>query len=80
MNFRSARHHQKNNQMILRVEGVQSRGEAEKLVGKKVTFKTEGGKEINGEIRAPHGDKGAVRALFEKGMPGQSLSKKVQIQ
>lgn len=80
MNFRSSRHRQVNNQMILKVEGVESKEEAEKLVGKSVTFTTDGGNEIKGNIRAAHGNKGVVRALFEKGMPGQSLTKKVNIE
>ncbi len=80
VNFRSARHHQTHNQMIIIADGVENRGKAEELVGKKVVYKTDGGKEIKGEVRAPHGNSGAFRALFEKGMPGQSISKKVQIQ
>ncbi|MGM5482163.1 MAG: 50S ribosomal protein L35ae [Nanobdellota archaeon] len=80
MNFRSARHHQKDNQMIISVEGIESKDEAAELVGKSVVFRTDGSKEIKGEIRAIHGNKGAVRALFEKGMPGQAISKKVEVQ
>ncbi len=79
MNFRSSRHRQVNNQMILKVDGVESKEEAEKLVGKSVTFTTDGGKEIKGEVRSAHGNKGAVRVLFEKGMPGQAITKKVSI-
>ncbi len=80
VNYRSARHHQKDNQMIIVTETSNSREDAEKLIGKKVIFKTETGKEITGEISASHGNKGAVRAIFEKGLPGQSLGKEVEIQ
>ncbi len=80
MNFRSSRHTQTCNQMIIMAEGVESKEKAEELIGKQVTFKTDGGKEIKGEVKAAHGNKGAVRALFEKGMPGQSITKKVEIQ
>ena len=31
------------------------------------------------EVRSAHGAKGAVRVLFEKGMPGQSLGTKVTV-
>lgn len=65
--------------MIISIEGVDSKEKAAELVGKSVVFKTDGGKEIKGEVRAAHGNKGAVRALFERGMPGQSISKKVEI-
>ena len=78
-NFRSSRHRQSNNQMILVIEGVNSRKDAEKLIGKKSVFTTESGKEISGEITSTHGNKGAVRAIFERGMPGQSLAKEVMI-
>ena len=77
--FRRSRHTQDNNQMIIGVEGIDSRDKASKLVGKKVTFKTPSGKEIKGEVRGAHGNSGAVRALFETGMPGQSLGAKVSI-
>lgn len=77
--FRRGRHHQYDNHMILVVEGSENRESAEKLVGKKVVFKSIKAV-INGEIVSAHGNKGAVRAIFEKGMPGQSLGKEVEIQ
>ena len=49
------------------------------LIGKKVIYKTKT-KEIKGEITALHGNKGAVRARFETGMPGQSLLREVIIE
>lgn len=79
MNFRSSVHRQTDNQMIIQVEGVDSKEEAEKLVGKEVVFTTDGGKEIKGKVSAPHGSKGTIRAIFERGMPGQSLAKPVKI-
>ncbi len=79
VNFRSAVHHQDDNQMIILPDGVDNREKAAKLVGKAVIFKTESGKEIKGKVSAPHGSKGAVRAIFERGMPGQSLAKQVSI-
>ncbi len=80
VNFRSSRHRQTDNQMVIRVEGVSSRKDALKLKGKRAVFKTETGKEIAGKVSSAHGNSGAVRVLFEKGMPGQSLSGKVEIQ
>jgi large subunit ribosomal protein L35Ae len=79
-NFRSARHHQYDNQMVIYPEGMESKDKAQALVGKKVIFKTETGKEIAGKVSSPHGSRGAVRAIFEKGMPGQSIGKPVEIQ
>ena len=78
-NFRRGRHTQTTNQMIILVDSVDNKEKAEKLVGKKVVWKSPAGKEITGEVRAAHGNKGAVRVLFEKGMPGQAVTTKVDI-
>ncbi len=80
MNFRQGRHTQTTNQMIVVVEGVDSKDKASKLVGKKVIFTTPSGKKITGEVRSAHGNSGALRVLFEKGLPGQSISRKVAIE
>ena len=66
--------------MVIKVPAVDTREKAEKLVGKQVVWKSPTGKEIKGAVKLPHGNKGAVRAIFERGMPGQSLSTKVSIQ
>lgn len=79
VNFRMARHHQKNNHMIISAEGIESRDEAEKLVGKDVVFKTQTGKDLAGKVASAHGNKGAIRVIFEKGMPGQALGKGVEV-
>jgi large subunit ribosomal protein L35Ae len=77
MNFRQGRHTQTTNQMIIQLPNIDNKDKAAKLVGKKVTFTTPGGKKIVGEVRSAHGNSGAVRVLFEKGLPGQSITKKV---
>ena len=77
-NFRRNRHTTSPNQMVVVVNGVTDKDAAQKLVGKKVTFDT-GKKEISGEIRSSHGNKGALRVLFETGMPGQAIGQKVSI-
>ena len=78
-NFRMARHHQKGNHMIIKPEGVSDKEKAKALVGKEVVWKSPGGKEIKGKIAKEHGGKGFVRAIFEKGMPGQSIGSSVEI-
>lgn len=79
VNFRMARHHQKNNHMIISTESINSRDEAQKLVGKEVVFKTETGKDLTGKVASAHGNKGAFRVIFERGMPGQALGKNVEV-
>ena len=73
---------QSKNQMVVEIEGVNSREDATKLVGKKVSWVAPGAKKttINGEVSSAHGGKGAVRVRFERGMPGQSLGTNVQLQ
>ena len=78
-NFRMGRHHQNDRQMIVVVKDMDKK-KAESLIGKKVVWKSPAGKEIKGEVSALHGNKGAVRVIFEKGMPGQCLGTKVKIE
>ncbi|MBU0957759.1 MAG: 50S ribosomal protein L35ae [Nanoarchaeota archaeon] len=61
--------------------GLSSREEAEKLVGKNVEWKSSGKepKVIKGKIAAAHGNKGIVRAIFERGLPGQAITTEVEI-
>ncbi len=79
VNFRSSRHRQYGNQMVIKVEGVDKRDKAGSLVGKAVVWKSPAGKELKGKIASVHGNSGAVRAVFETGMPGQSVGQKVEI-
>ncbi len=78
-NFRQSRHVQSGNQMILRVSGYDDKVKAKELIGKKVTWKSPAGKEINGKVTLTHGNKGAVRVHFETGMPGQSVASQVDV-
>ena len=75
VNFRRGRTIQHENQVILKVEGVSDKEAAAKLVGKEVKYLCVGKnkKEIVGKISSAHGNKGAVRVLFERGIPGQAL-------
>ena len=77
--YRKGRHNQTVNQMILKINEVKTKEDAKKLIDKKVIWKTPSGKEMEGKITNAHGNTGAVRAYFEKGLPGQSIGKKVII-
>jgi len=78
VNFRRSMHTTSTNQMVIAIDGVDSLDKARELVGKKVAYNT-GKKDIQGEIKSSHGNKGAVRVLFETGMPGQAIGKKVKV-
>ena len=78
-NFKRGRTTQTTNQMIVVVKGIEKKDKAKELVGKRVVWKSPADKEINGEVRSAHGNNGAIRVLFEKGMPGQAIGEKVNI-
>ena len=61
--------------------GAKNRDEAEKFVGKEVVWTSTGKekKQIKGNIASPHGNKGLVRAIFEKGLPGQAVATEVEV-
>ncbi|MEK6820753.1 MAG: 50S ribosomal protein L35ae [Nanoarchaeota archaeon] len=59
--------------------GMTNRAEAEKLAGKNVEWKSPAGKVIKGKISGAHGNKGLVRAIFERGLPGQAVTTPVEI-
>jgi len=59
--------------------GLQSREEAKKYAGKEVVWKSPAGKEIRGKISDAHGNKGLVRAIFEKGLPGQAITTEIEV-
>ncbi len=78
--FRRGRRTQKMNHMIVQINDSDNREKAAKLVGKAVVWKSPAGKEIKGKVASAHGNSGAIRVIFEKGLPGQSLSGKVEVQ
>lgn len=80
VNFRRGRTRQTTNHMIVSSNSVDSKEKAAKLVGKKAVWKSPAGKEINGKVASAHGNKGAVRIIFETGMPGQAIGQKVNIE
>lgn len=80
--FRGSIHSRVGNQLIIKVDGASKRADVLKLVGKKVVWKNPVGKqkkELKGEVRSAHGNTGAIRVLFETGMPGQCLGTEVEI-
>lgn len=64
---------------LIEIEGSDSRDKAKKFVGKEVVWTSPAKLEIKGKIAAAHGNKGVVRAIFEKGLPGQSIGTEVKI-
>ena len=77
--FRRGRHTIHERHFLIEIAGTSTREGAEKFVGKEVQWKSPAGKIINGRISAAHGNKGIVRAIFEKGLPGQAVTTDVEI-
>ena len=76
--FRRSLKHLHMRHFILDV-GAKSKEEAQKFAGKEVKWKSEAGKIIAGKISSAHGNKGLVRAIFEKGLPGQAMNTEVEV-
>jgi large subunit ribosomal protein L35Ae len=79
-NFRGGKHTKSDNHMIIYLPNVMNRETAQKYLNKKVIWTTQTGKQITGTIVNLHGNKGAVRVIFERGMPGQSVGTIVEVQ
>jgi len=60
--------------------GFKNKEEASKSKGKEVEWKSPAGKIIKGKISSSHGNKGLVRAIFEKGLPGQAIGTAVELE
>lgn len=76
--FRRSRHRIKERHYLLDL-GATNREEAKKLAGKHVQWKSPAGKVISGKVSDAHGNKGIVRAIFEKGLPGQAILTEVEV-
>ncbi len=77
--FRRGRKTYHKRHFLIEVQGSKSKKDAEKLVGKQLEWKSPAGKIIRGKITAAHGNKGIVRAIFEKGLPGQAITTEVEV-
>ncbi|HDJ96596.1 MAG TPA: 50S ribosomal protein L35ae [Candidatus Aenigmarchaeota archaeon] len=79
VSFRRGRHTQNTRHVLIKVDGIDSREKATELIGKEVVWTSPSGKEIKGKVASPHGKKGVIRVIFEKGLPGQALGTEVKI-
>ena len=77
--FRRGRHTYKPRHFLIEIENVDNKEKTKSFIGKEVIWKSPSGKEIKGKITLPHGNKGVVRAIFEKGLPGQAIGTEVEI-
>ena len=80
--FRGSRRRKKGNQLIVIVPSVDSADKAKSYVGKSAIWVAPGKNKttIKGKVSATHGNSGALRVIFERGLPGQSLGQEVKIE
>lgn len=76
--FRKGRHTIHEKHYLLDI-GLDSRDSAKKMSGKEVVWTSPAGKKIKGKISDAHGNNGLVRAIFEKGLPGQAITTDVEV-
>jgi len=79
VNFRRSRTTYTARHFIIQPDNVETKDKALKLVGKEVEWKNPEGTVIKGKVASAHGCKGCVRAIFERGLPGQAVATKVSI-
>ena len=79
--FRRGRKTFKPRHFLIEVEDFNKREDAKGLVGKKVVWTSTGenSKKIEGVVSSAHGNKGVIRAIFERGLPGQAIGTPVEI-
>lgn len=79
--FRRGKHTVHEKHFLIEVPKIENREQAGKLVGKEVTWISPGKlkKTIIGRVSAPHGNRGVVRVIFERGLPGQAIGTEVEI-
>ncbi|MDO8623369.1 MAG: 50S ribosomal protein L35ae [archaeon] len=77
--FRRGRRTITEKHFLIEVDGTDNMEKADKLVGKSVEWTSPAGKIIKGKIASHHGNKGVIRAIFEKGLPGQAIGTPVEI-
>lgn len=79
VSFRRSRRRQNTGQIILKVENITSKEKTKDVIGKTVIWRSPAGKEIKGKISNYHGNSGNVRAILERGVPGQAIGEEVEI-
>lgn len=78
MNYRIGIREQTSRECLIQFENMTSSAQAGQLLGKKVLWKSQT-KKRTGKIIDFHGNNGAVRVRFKKGLPGQALGTTVEL-
>lgn len=87
LGFKRSRANQYESCPLVRIEGVNTRKDAEFYAGKRVAYVYKGTTVKNGhkyrivwgKVRRPHGNNGVVRTKFAKNLPPQSFGRRVRV-
>jgi large subunit ribosomal protein L35Ae len=77
-NYRIGIRTQSSRECLVQFAGVDSAAQTGPLMGQKVVWKGEN-KNLIGKIVGFHGNNGAVRVKFKRGVPGQALGTPVEL-
>ncbi len=64
---------QRNNQILLQIDNVQSKDNALKYIGKKISWISPSRRKFTGRITGLHGGSGTVKVTMKKGLPSLAI-------
>ena len=76
--YRGGLHTQRNKQILLTIEHVDTRDKAAQYIGRNVVWRSPTGNPLIGKITRVHGRRGVVRARFRKGLPGHAVGAELE--
>ena len=79
VSYRCGKRTQRNKQILIRIEGVNSRSEAARFIGRKSAWERKTGKKDTWQSRGHTCEKGFIRVSLKKGLPGQVLGSQITI-
>jgi len=79
LNYRLGPFTQNNKELLTKVLNIRNESEASEYIGRKVVWRSIGGKKIVGKVVGIHGKNGVMRVRFRAGLPGQAIGTNVDI-
>ncbi len=77
LGYRRGGNEQYENQVRIKVFGINSRSLASRLIGWKVVYRDQHGNEYHGKVVGVLGNRGVVLARFKPNLPGQAITGRV---
>ena len=77
--YRGGLRTQRNKQILVKIDRVDTRDKAAKYIGRKVVWRNQKGNTLIGKITGVHGRNGVLKARFKKGLPGQAMGAELEV-